>query len=221
MPITVILADDHQIVRQGLRALLKMEPDLHLVGEAADGREAVRLVERLQPQVLVLDLLMPGLNGLEALRQVARRAPRTRVIILSMHSNAAYVLEALRAGAIGYVLKESGAEELVHAIRAAAEGKRYLSPPIYEHELKAYAQRAEGTPPDPYHTLTAREREVLQLTTEGHSGTVIAERLFISPRTVESHRANMMRKLGVRNQKELIRYAIQRGLVSADQQGLP
>jgi DNA-binding NarL/FixJ family response regulator len=211
-----VLADDHQIVRQGLRALLKMESDVQLVGEASDGREAVRLVERLQPHVLVLDLLMPGLNGLEALRQLSRRAARTRVVILSMHSNEAYVLEALRAGATGYVLKESGAEELIRAIREAANGRHYLSPPICEHELKAYAQKAEGTPPDPYHTLTTREREVLQLTTEGHSGTVIAERLFISPRTVESHRANMMRKLGVRNLKELIRYAIQRGLVPAD-----
>ncbi|HXG12490.1 MAG TPA: response regulator transcription factor [Gemmataceae bacterium] len=213
MTVTLLLADDHQIVRQGLRAILKAVTDFRLVGEAADGPEAVRLVERLQPDVLVLDLMLPGLNGLEVTRHVARRFPRTRIVILSMHSNEAYVVEALRAGATGYVLKESGAEDLVQAIRQAALGRRYLSPSISETALGAYVQMTESTPLDPYQTLTFREREVLQLTAEGHSAAEIAERLFISRRTVETHRANLMRKLGVRNQKELTRYAVQRGIL--------
>ena len=211
MALTLLLADDHQIVRQGLRAILKTMPDLRLVGEASDGLETVRLVEKLQPDVLVLDLMMPGLNGLEVARQVAKRSPRTRVVILSMYSNEAYVVEALRAGATGYVLKESGADELMQAIREVGQGRRFFSAPISEPALGAYLKKAEETPLDPFHTLTAREREILHLTAEGHSGTEISERLYISPRTVESHRANVMRKLGVRNQKELIRYAVQRG----------
>src|SRR5262245_69322 len=132
MALTLMLADDHQIVRQGLRAVLRTEPDFHLVGEAADGIEAVRLAERLRPDVLVLDLMLPGLNGLEAARQVARRVPRTRIVILSMYAEEAYVLEALSSGATAYVLKEASAEELVKAIRAAAAGRRYLSPPLSE-----------------------------------------------------------------------------------------
>jgi DNA-binding NarL/FixJ family response regulator len=217
MALTLMLADDHQIVRQGLKVLLKTEPDLQLVGEASDGLEAVRLAERLQPQVLVLDLMMPGLNGLEVARQVARRSPRTCIVILSMHSDEAYVVEALRAGAHAYVLKESGAEELVRAIRAVAAGERYFSPPLSEPALGAYLQKVESTPVDRYETLTSREREVLQLTVEGHSSTEIARRLFISSRTVESHRANLMRKLAVRNQKELIRYAMQRGILPKEE----
>jgi DNA-binding NarL/FixJ family response regulator len=208
---TLLLADDHLMVRQGLRALLAREPDLRLVGEAAEGLEALRLAERLRPDVLVLDLMMPGLNGLDVARQVARRSPETRVVILSMHAHEAYVLESLLAGAAGYVLKESSSDELVKAIRAVTAGGRYLSPPLSEEALGAYTRRTGSLPPDPYHTLTARERVVLQLTAEGHSGTDIAERLFISPRTVETHRANLMRKLKVRNQKELVRYALQRG----------
>jgi two-component system, NarL family, response regulator NreC len=217
MPLTLLLADDHQIVRQGLRALLKTVPDFRLVGEAADGLETVKMVERLQPDVLVLDLMMPGLNGLEVSRQVSRRSARTRIVILSMYSNEAYVAEALRAGASAYVLKDSGADELVKAIQSVIRGERYFSSPISEVAVGAYLQKVEETSGDPYDTLTTREREVLQLTAEGHSGTEISNRLFISPRTVESHRANLMRKLGVRNQKELIRYAVQRGFLPKEQ----
>jgi DNA-binding NarL/FixJ family response regulator len=213
MTLNLLLADDHQIVRQGLRAILEAVPDFRLVGEAADGPETVRLVERLQPDVLVLDLMLPGLNGLEVARHVARRHPRTRVVILSMHNNEAYVVEALRAGAIGYVLKESGAEELVQAIRKAAAGTRYLSRSISEIALGTYVQMTEGAPLDPYQTLTLREREVLQLTVEGLSAAEIARRLHISRRTVETHRANLMGKLGVHNQRELTRDAVQRGIL--------
>jgi len=222
MSLTLVVADDHAIVREGLRAVLEMDGRFKLVGEAADGRETIRLVEEFHPDVLVLDLMMPpGPNGLEVTRQVLRRSPRTRVVVLSMHANEAYVLAALRAGALGYVLKDSGASELIEAIRAAAVGKRYFSAPISEQALQVYMRKAEESTLDPYHTLTAREQEVLVLTAEGHSGAEIARQLHISPRTVESHRANLMRKLGVRNQKELVRYAVQRGVLVNDGSAIP
>ena len=217
MALTLMLADDHRIVRHGLRLILAADPELQLVGEADDGLQAVRMAERLQPDVLVLDVKMPGLGGLEVARRVARQSPRTHIVILSMHANEAYVVEALRAGASAYVLKDSSAEDLVKAIHEVVAGRRYFSPPITEPALSAYVDRTEGTALDPLHALTAREREVLQLTTEGHSGVEIGKRLFISPRTVETHRANIMRKLGVRNQKELVRYATQRGLLPPEE----
>ena len=213
MTTTVMLADDHQIVRQGLRAILNAVPEFQLVGEASDGLEAVRLAERLRPDVLILDLSMPGLDGLEVARQVTKRPPRPRVVVLSMYSDEAYVLKALQAGATAYVLKDAGADQLVQGIRAAARGQRYFSPPLTAESVEAYLRRTENLVEDPKDALTSREREVLHLTVEGHSGADIAERLFISPRTVETHRANLMRKLGVRNQKELVRYAVERGLM--------
>jgi len=210
---TLLLADDHLIVRQGLRALLARETDLRLVGEAAEGLEALRLVERLRPDVLVLDLMMPGLNGLDVARQVARRSPETRVVILSMHAHEAYVLEALLAGASAYVLKESSSDELVKAIRAVTTGRRYLSPPLSEEALGAYSRRTGSLPPDPYHTLTAREREVLQLTAEGHSGADIAERLFISPLTCKSHVSRILTKLEARDRIQLVVLAYESRLI--------
>ena len=214
MALTLVLVDDHQLVREGLRALLQAVPDVRVVGEAADGLEALRLVEQVKPDVLVLDLMLPGLNGLEVARQVGMCSPATRVVILSMHSDSAYVVAGLRAGAAAYVLKESSAEHLVRAIREAAAGRRYLSPPLSEAALAEYLRRSEDAAPDPLHALTTREREVLLLTAEGLDRTEISERLFISPRTVESHRANVMRKLNVRNLQQLIRYVVQRGLGS-------
>jgi two-component system, NarL family, response regulator NreC len=214
MAVTLVVADDHRVVRQGLCALLKTEQDFRLVGEAADGIEALRLVERLRPNVLVLDLMMPGLGGLETAKQAAKASPGTRTVVLSMHANEAYVVEALRAGAVGYVLKESGADELIRAVREAAAGRRFLSPSISQNALNAYMRKAQTPSQDPYETMTAREREVFHLTAEGYSGAAVAQRLFISPRTVESHRANLMRKLGLRNHKELIRYAVRRGLLA-------
>jgi two-component system, NarL family, response regulator NreC len=210
---TIVLADDHHVVRQGLRALLESEPEISIVGEAADGLEAADLVERFKPDVLVVDLVMPGLGGLEVTRQVGRRSPRTRVVVLSMHANEGYVLEALRNGATAYVLKQCTATELVRAVREAAVGRRYLSPPLSERAIEAYLRRAEATDLDPYETLTSREREVLHLAAEGLSNPDIASRLYVSPRTVEVHRGNLMRKLGLHNQAELIRYAIRRGIV--------
>lgn len=210
---TIVLADDHCIVRQGLRALLAAEPGLRVVAEAADGLEALQIVERQRPQVLVLDLIMPSLNGIEVTRQVRQRSPETQVIILSMHSDEAYVLEALRAGAAGYVLKESPIDELLQAIDEVTQGRRYLAPPLSEWAIAAYVRNAEASGDDPLEALTSREREVIYLVAEGLSATEIAARLSISPRTVETHRANLMRKLGLRNQAEVIRFALEQGLV--------
>jgi len=210
---TIVLADDHHIVRQGLRALLEGQPDFQLVGEAGDGLEAVQLTERLKPDVLIIDLMMPSLNGLEATRQVGQRSPHTRVVILSMHANEAYVLEALRNGAAGYVLKDSSAADLVHAVREVVAGRRYLSSPLSERAIAAYIQKASDVALDPYEMLTNREREVLHLAAEGYTNAEIAGQLSISPRTAETHRANLMHKLGLRTHTDLIRYALRRGIL--------
>jgi DNA-binding NarL/FixJ family response regulator len=210
---TIMLADDHCIVRQGLRALLEAEVDFSLVGETGDGLEVVRLTEQLQPDVVVLDLMMPGINGLEATRQIRNCCPETHVVILSMHADEAYVLEALKNGASGYVLKDSSADDLARAVREVVAGRRYLSAPLSERAIEVYIQEAQETPLDPYEELTNREREVLHLVAAGHSSTEIAERLSISSRTVETHRANMMRKLNLNSQTDLIRYALKRGII--------
>jgi two-component system, NarL family, response regulator NreC len=212
--IRILLADDHRVVREGFRALLESEPDFEIVAETGDGLEAVRLVEQHKPQVLVVDLMMPGLNGLEVARQISQRVSRTRIVVLSMHANEAYVLEALKNGASAYVLKDASAAELVRAVREALAGRRYLSAPLSEPAIESYIQRAKTSDSlDLYDTLTNREREVFQLAAEGHTNGEIASRLFISPRTVETHRANVMHKLGLRSQTDLVRYALQRGIL--------
>lgn len=210
--IRVVLADDHPVLRQGLRGLLEREPDLTVIGEAGDGREALDRVRDLRPDVLVVDLMMPGLGGLDVVRQVRSRHRATRVIVLSMYPNESYVAEALGAGAGGYVLKKATSAELVGAIRAVAGGSRYLSPPLSEEAIESYRVRSRPAS-DPYSLLTTREREVLQLAAEGRSSADIARQLTVSPRTVEMHRANLMRKLGLQNQSELVRFAIQRGVI--------
>ncbi len=217
MPLTIMLADDHHVVRQGLQALLRAEQDFQLVGETANGLEVPRLVEKLRPHVLVLDLMMPGLGGLEITRRVTQRTPETRVVILSMHADEAYVVEAFRAGAIGYVLKGSTSVQLVRAIREAAAGRRFLSPPLSEDKLEEYLLTVESVPFDSYETLTSREREVLQLAAEGNSNSEIGHKLHISTRTVETHRANLMRKLGIHTQSELIRFALRKGILPIEQ----
>lgn len=211
--IRIVLADDHHVVREGLRALLETEPDFSIVGEAADGLAAVDLVERLKPDVLVADLMMPSLSGLEVARQVALRSPTTRVVILSMYANEPYVLEALRNGAMGYVLKDSTGADLVQAVRQVLTGDRYLSPPLSARAIEAYVQKAEAGSLDIYETLTTREREILHLAAQGCSNAEVATRMSISPRTAETHRANMMRKLGLRTQIDLVRYALRRGIL--------
>ncbi|MGE0126499.1 MAG: response regulator [Blastocatellales bacterium] len=213
----ILLADDHHIVRQGLKALLESEPHFRLVGEAGDGIEAVRLAERLRPDVLITDVMMPGLSGLEVTRQVTKSVPKTRVVILSMYADDAYVFEALRNGASGYVLKDSQASDLVRAVREVAAGRRYLSPPLSERSLEVYRRKMASAPDDPYELLTTREREVLQLVAEGRTSAEIADRLFISPRTAEGHRGNLMRKLGLQNHTDLVLFALKRGILPLGQ----
>lgn len=211
--ITIVLADDHHVVRQGLRALLEAEADLTVVGEVADGLSVAELVQETRPTVLVVDVMMPGLNGLDITRQVSLNSPQTRVIILSMHANEAYVSEALKNGAVGYVLKDSKATHLVEAVREAAAGRGYLSPPLSKAGIESYLKKGEASAADSYQTLTPREREVLHLVAEGYTNSEIADRLVISHRTVETHRSNLMRKLKLRTSAELIRYALRRGIL--------
>ena len=211
---TVMLVDDHRILLFGLRALLDNEPDLDLAGEASDGAEAVEMAEALQPDVLVLDIQLPHLSGLDVIQRVTKTCPHTRIVVLSMHGEEAYVLAALKHGATAYVLKGASGEDLLHAIREAVAGRRYLSPPLSDRAIEFYAMKAEETELDLYETLTAREREILQLAAEGYSSTEIASRLSISPRTAETHRANLMQKLNLHGLTDLVRYAIQRGIIS-------
>jgi two-component system response regulator NreC len=215
--ISIILADDHPVVRRGMQTLLERVRDFSIVGVAADGLEAVRLTESLKPDILVLDLMMPGLSGLEALRILRERSPRTRIVILSMHRSTGFVAQALQSGAIGYVLKESTEESLVRAVREAAAGRRFLSPPVTEIAINAYIEQCKTGPFDPHETLTPRQREVLQLAAEGKTNAKIAARLNISQRTVENHRTALMQRLGLRNQMELIRHAMRRGLIPLDE----
>ncbi len=214
--INIVLVDDHPVVRKGLRALLEAEPDLSVVGEAASGQEAVDLVERLKPALLIVDLRMPGLDGLEVTRQVSRRSPHTRVLILSMHANEAYVTEGLRSGATGYVLKDTDSNNLLQAVREVAAGGRYLSPPLSDLIVEAYLQKSQDGSLDAYETLTARERQILLLAAEGCTNADIAARLSISPRTAETHRAHLMHKLGLKTQTELVRYCLRRGILPPD-----
>ncbi|HEV8715121.1 MAG TPA: response regulator transcription factor [Candidatus Binatia bacterium] len=211
--IKVMLVEDHEIVRQGLRALLDAESGMQVIGETGDGLEAVGLVSQLRPDVLLLDLSLPGLHGLEVVRAVRKQAPQTRVVILSMHATEAHVLQALRNGADGYVLKDCNTSVLVQALREVAAGRRYLCPALSVRAVEVYIENAPAAPLDKYEELTTREREVLQLAAEGHSAAQIAARLFISPRTVESHRGHLMHKLGLRTRTDLIFYALQRRLV--------
>ncbi len=213
--ITIGLAEDHHLVRQGFKLVLTAEQDFKLVGEAADGLEAVKLVETKKPSVLLLDLMIPRLHGLEVVRQLKREQSQTKVIILSMHADEPYVMEALRNGACGYVLKDCTAADLVQAVRTVAAGRRYLSPVLAERALTGYVEHPGASDLDVYETLTNRERLVFQLAAEGKTSAEIAAALFISPRTAETHRANLMRKLSLRSQTDLVRFAIRRGIISA------
>jgi DNA-binding NarL/FixJ family response regulator len=209
--IKIVLADDHVILRQGLLKLLEEQPGFHVVGETGDGLQAVEMVDKLKPDILIVDMVIPGLNGLEVIRSVRRTNSHLKIIVLSMHANEAYVVESLRYGASAYLLKESSSQELIRAIHDVLAGKRYLSKDL--PLLEAYVKLV-GTPVvDSYDLLTERERQVLQLVAEGHTNIEIAQRLSIGARTVETHRANMQHKLGLKNQNEVVRYVMQRGLL--------
>jgi DNA-binding NarL/FixJ family response regulator len=213
--IKVLLAEDHTIVRKGIRALLAAEADIEVVGEAENGRVAVERVQELAPDVVVMDITMPELNGIEATCQIRRRFPRVKVLMLSMHSNEDYVVQVLRCGASGYLVKETLPAELVSAIRAVSRGEAFLSPSISRKVIDEYVRHAEITATEePHEKLTEREREVLQLIAEGRRNRQIARRLHISEKTVETHRANLMSKLDLHATADLTRYAIRRGIIS-------
>jgi two-component system, NarL family, response regulator NreC len=209
MPIRILLADDHVMVRQGLRVLLE-QAGMSVIGEASDGQEALRLAHEHAPDVAVLDLAMPALNGLETARRLRETLPQTKIVLLTMHTEEPYVLEALQAGTVGYVLKTQAAVDIVQAIREAMQGAFYLSPRVANAVVQAYLTRA-SLPPDP---LTSREREILQRIAEGQTMKEIAVCLGLSVKTVESHRINLMRKLDIHETATLVRYAIRRGLTT-------
>ena len=210
----VLLGDDHTVLRQGLRKILEDRRDWHVVAEAGNGRDAVREALALTPDVAVLDIGMPLLNGIEATRQIVRRAPSVRVLILSMHSDQVYVTQAIQAGARGYLLKESAGAELLEAIAALAAGKSYFSHAVAQVVFDDYVKTlTEKGITDPYDALSEREREVLQLVAEGRSSKEIAELLSISPATVETHRAHLLQKLRLHNTVEVVRYATRRGII--------
>jgi DNA-binding NarL/FixJ family response regulator len=218
-PITVVLADDHPVVRQALRALLAAEPELSVVGET-DALQAVELVARLLPAVLVVDLMVLGLGGIELIRRVKRLKLPTRVVALSTAADEAHVVEALEAGADAYLGKGAGAGDLAQAVREAVAGRRFLSPPFSNQQLADYGQRAAAAGATQYASLTARERQVLQLAADGLRNREIAERLGISPRTAESHRAKVMSKLALRREADLVRYALRHGILPLEREPL-
>lgn len=213
--IRILLADDHRLMRSGLRVLLEQQEDLTIVGEASDGREAVALADSQKPDVLVMDIGMPSLNGIEAAGQITQSRPEIAIVMLSMHSDESYVLRALKAGAKGYLLKDSAEADLIRAVHAVAEGKSFFSPAVSKVLLDDYVRKLKrsGTE-DPYDLLTPREREVLQLVAEGKSNKDVAQLLNLSVYTVETHRSNIMEKLNLHGVPELILYAVRKGIIS-------
>lgn len=217
MSITVFLADDHAVVRDGIKLLLETQADFQVVGEATDGREAVRQVARLHPRVSILDIAMPELNGIEAARQIRKACPETRVIILSMHSSREHIFQALQAGARGYLLKEAAGIEVIQAVRAVHAGGRYLSQKISDLVIDEYLRQGEAAAGDsPLERLSPREREVLQLVAEGKSTAEIAQILPLSSKTVDTYRSRLMEKLGLKDLSALIKFALQHGLIKAE-----
>ncbi|HEX2662706.1 MAG TPA: response regulator transcription factor [Candidatus Acidoferrum sp.] len=213
--IRILLADDHKLMRSGLRLLIEQQPDLTVVGEAADGREAVALAGSLRPDVAVMDISMPNLNGIEAAHQITQSHAELAVIVLSMHPDESYVLRALKAGAKGYLLKDSAESDLITAVRAVARGKSFFSPAVSKVLLDDYIRKLKRSgAEDAYDLLTPREREVLQLVAEGKSNKEVANLLNLSVYTVETHRANIMQKLNLKGVPELTLYAVRKGIIS-------
>lgn len=216
MKIKVVVADDHAIVREGVRLILAKERDIDVVGEAADGAQALQLVEGAKPDVVVMDISMPGMGGIEATQKVKERYPKVNVLALTMHEDESYVFQLLRAGASGYVLKRAAAHDLVQAVRAAAKGEAFLYPSVARKVVEDYLKRVEaGEEKERYDGLTQREKEVLTLIAQGLSNQQIAEKLYISIKTVQTHRAHILEKLNLHDRTELVRYAIRKGLIEA------
>jgi two-component system response regulator NreC len=214
--IKVVVADDHTILRQGIKALLDNQEGIEVVGEAKDGREAIKTIEELLPDVILMDIAMPGLNGLEATRRIKKKFPKTKVVVLTMHANEEYIFQILNAGADGYLVKETAFQDLISAINAVHKGAAFMSPSISKKVMTDYIQRAQGEEKVGFDTLTTREREILQLVAEGNSNKKIAKALFISPKTVETHRAHIMDKLNIHDRAGLIKYAIRKGMINLD-----
>lgn len=213
MPITVFVVDDHAIVREGLASLLAAQPDLSVIGTAADGRDALRQVAKLLPDVVIVDISMPQMNGIEAAREIRDRVPQTRLVILSMHSSVEHVFHALEAGARGYVLKESAGKEIIDAVRAVHAGRRYLSPRVAEMMAEVVGRHARASP---LNRLSGRERQIMQLVAEGRSSVQIAATLHLSPKTVDTYRSRLMQKLHISDTAGLVKFAIQHGLTSLE-----
>jgi DNA-binding NarL/FixJ family response regulator len=217
MPIAVFIADDHAMMREGLRLIIEAERDISVIGEAADGRTAVRLIQQLAPDVAIMDIAMPQLNGIEATEQIVNSKISTGIIILSMHSSKEHIFRALEAGAKGYLLKESAGKEMVKAIRMVYTGRRFLSDHISQTVIEDYIfQRREDSKESPIKRLSSREREVLQLVVEGKSSAEIASSLFLSPKTVETYRSRLMHKLGIKDLPALVKFALQHGMTSLE-----
>ena len=216
MTMRVLLADDHALVRQGIRSLLEKLDDIEVVGEVSDGREAVELSKTLQPDIVFMDIAMPGLNGLEAVTRMKKECPTTCVIMLSMHAGEEYFQQALDSGATGYLLKDADRVELELAIRTVIRGDTYLTPTVAKYAVDAYRQRKEGEQ-GPLACLSSRQREILQLIAEGYANKEIAQRLDLSPRTVETHRAELMERLNIRDVPGLVKMALRTGLIKPGQ----
>lgn len=214
MTITVFLADDHRVLRDGLRILLETQDDIRVVGEAENGNKAIEGITAIKPNVVVMDITMPELNGIEAAQIIHEALPETGIVILSIHSDLEHIFRALQAGAQGYILKESAGSEVISAVRAVFLGRRYLSPSIRDSIMEVYMQNR--TLQSPLELLSMREREVLQLTVEGHSSAAIAERMELSPKTVDTYRSRLMGKLGMHDLPELVRFAIKHGITPLD-----
>lgn len=214
MSIRILLADDHTILRAGLKKMLNSQPDMEVIGEAQDGRQAIQESQRLQPDIVLMDITMPDINGIEATRQIKKLCPEIKVLVLTMHEHDEYVFQALRAGASGYMLKEAADTDLFSALRVIQSGKFYLSPAAQSVMVGDYLQRVRtGEEKDSYSSLTEREREILKLVAEGFTNNQIAERLVISPKTVDTHRTHIMDKLNLHSRAELVKYAMRRGLL--------
>jgi two-component system response regulator NreC len=214
MKIRILLADDHTILRAGLKMMLNAQPDMEVIGEAQDGRQAIHEAQKLQPDIILMDITMPDMNGIEATKQIKKTQPEIKVLILTMHEHDEYIFQALRAGASGYILKEAADTELITALHVVQCGQFYLSPAAQSVMVGDYLQRVRtGEEKDSYSSLTEREREILKLVAEGHTNNQIAERLVISPKTVDTHRTHIMDKLNLHSRAELVKYAMRRGLL--------